>query len=286
MDLTFLSGRLGILDSPHIELGDGAKINEQVFVGGMEFPESKFILGKNTIVMQLTYINTARPVIIGDDSGIGGHCILFTHGSWLSKFEGYPVQFAPIHIGKSVWLPWRIFIMPGTKIGDGSVIGANSMVSGTIPPRSLAVGSPAKVIRRSPEFPAAVTETERNEIFYEILREMVKYFEFYDIRCQTDGEDFVITSVTKGLLGLREKRMRMRVRSTISAEGSNIKTDGRLDLVLSLPMLDDGVRRLLTSRSVSWIDLDNKERSVLTNDLTDEVGLFLTRYGVRLTRVG
>src|SRR2546425_2850932 len=43
-------------------------------------------------------------------------------------------------LGKSVWLPWRVSVMPGTTIGDGTVIGANSVVSGTIPPNCLAVG--------------------------------------------------------------------------------------------------------------------------------------------------
>ena len=43
-----------------------------------------------------------------------------------------------LRTGASVWLPWRVFVMPGSTIGDGSVIGANSLVSGNIPPKSLA----------------------------------------------------------------------------------------------------------------------------------------------------
>jgi len=33
-----------------------------------------------------TQINPTEPIIIGDDTGIGGHCLLFTHGSWLKLF--------------------------------------------------------------------------------------------------------------------------------------------------------------------------------------------------------
>ena len=53
----------------------------------------------------------------------------------------------PITIGDNVWLGGHVIVLPGVTIGDGSVIGAGSVVTGDIPPRSLAVGTPAKVIR-------------------------------------------------------------------------------------------------------------------------------------------
>ena len=105
-----------------IEIGEDAKIREQVCVGGPQLPESRFVLGSRTIVLQMAYINPTKPVVIGDDTGIGGHCLIFTHGSWLNILDGYPVTFAPVTLGKSVWLPWRVFLMPGVTIGDGSVI--------------------------------------------------------------------------------------------------------------------------------------------------------------------
>ena len=117
-------GAMTFLDTPNLEIGDGCKINEQVFVGGLQFPDSRFVLGKNCQVMQLSFINPARSIIVGDDTGIGGHCLLFGHTSWLSAFEGYPVEFDSIEIGNSVSIAWRVFILPGTKIGDGAVSSA------------------------------------------------------------------------------------------------------------------------------------------------------------------
>ena len=72
------------------------------------------------------------------------------------------MTYEPVTIGKSVWLPWRVFVMPGSTIGDGSVIGANSLVAGTIPPYSLAVGTPAKVIRSAPDFPRKPDAAQRS----------------------------------------------------------------------------------------------------------------------------
>jgi acetyltransferase-like isoleucine patch superfamily enzyme len=52
-----------------------------------------------------------------------------------------------IEIGDHVWLSTRVLVLKGAKIGSGAIIGAGSMVAGIIPPNTLAVGSPAKVVR-------------------------------------------------------------------------------------------------------------------------------------------
>lgn len=51
-------------------------------------------------------------------------------------------------VGNDVWIGRRATILPGSRIGDGAVIGAAAVVSGEIPPYAIAVGNPARVIRR------------------------------------------------------------------------------------------------------------------------------------------
>src|SRR6185295_3762569 len=170
-----------------IEIGEDAKIREQVWVGGPQLPESRFVLGSRTIILQLTSINPTKPVVIGDDTGIGGHCLIFTHGAWANALDGYPVTYEPVTLGKSVCLPWRVFVMPGTTIGDGSVIGANSLVAGNIPPRSLAVGSPAKVIRSAPDFPRAPTDEQRAALVREIMGEFDRYVAYNSVQVTPEG---------------------------------------------------------------------------------------------------
>ena len=53
----------------------------------------------------------------------------------------------PVYIGDDVWIGSQVIVLPGARIGNGSVIGAGSIVSGVIPENVLAIGSPAKVIR-------------------------------------------------------------------------------------------------------------------------------------------
>src|SRR6185312_9370214 len=137
---------------------------------------SKFVMGRNCQIMQMSFINPTHSITIGDDSGIGGHSLLFGHTSWLSKFEGYPVEFDSIEIGRSVSVAWRVFILPGSKIGDGAVIGANSLVRGTIPGECLAVGFPARVVSKSPDLPRVVSDDEKRRYLREIVVEMIAYF--------------------------------------------------------------------------------------------------------------
>ena len=51
-------------------------------------------------------------------------------------------------VGNDVWIGQNVVILPGVHIGDGCIIGANSVVGSDIPPYSVVVGNPAKVIRK------------------------------------------------------------------------------------------------------------------------------------------
>ena len=93
-----------------------------------------------------TLLNTARPVIIGHEVGLGTRTSIYTHGAYPSRLHGFPVAFEGVEIGDFSWVPGAI-INPGVRIGRCCVIGVNSLVTSSIPDGALAAGSPAKVIR-------------------------------------------------------------------------------------------------------------------------------------------
>lgn len=277
-------GSLTILDSNHLEIGDGTKINEQVFVGGLQFPDSRLVIGRNCQIMQMTFINPARSITIGDDTGIGGDCLIFGHTSWLSKFEGYPVDFRAIEIGSSVSLAWRVFVLAGAKIGDGVVIGANSVVNHVIPPRCLAVGSPARVVSKAPYFPRNVTEEEKVDYLRGIVDEMTRYWEGHGLHCRRNGSFCSVTDNRRGWR-LRPRTWQMQIEYE-PLDGSFIdRLPHGLHVVLSLRRLSQEIRVALARRACLWIDIESKERSDFGNELGEEVVLFLRRYGLRLFRV-
>jgi len=53
----------------------------------------------------------------------------------------------PITIGNDVWIGRRVIILPGVVIGDGCVIGAGAVVTKSLPPYSVAVGNPARIVK-------------------------------------------------------------------------------------------------------------------------------------------
>ncbi len=278
-------GSTTFLDTPYIEIGEGTKINEQVFVGGLQFPDSRFVLGKNCQIMQMSFLNPARSIVVGDDSGIGGNSLIFGHSSWLSKFEGYPVDFAPIEIGSSVSLAWGVFVLPRTTIGDGAVIGARSVVHGTVPPRCLAVGFPARVIAKAPDFPKPVSADEKTEIFRHIVAEMVDFFGASGFPSDRQGDLYRFQAQSRSWWRGAPKSWTLRTLEA-APTAAPAQTAPSCDVLLSLAEIPPQIRRALESAGTAWIDIARKERSVLRNDLADEVDLFLKRYGVRTLRRG
>jgi len=269
-------GMMSYLACERIQIGEDARIREQVFVGGPQLPESSFTLGDRTIILQLASINPTKPVTIGDDTGIGGHCLIFTHGAWLNALDGYPVNYEPVTLGKSVWLPWRVFVMPGTTIGDGSVIGANSLVQGTIPPMSLAVGSPAKVIRSAPDFPRVPNEEKRAAIVAEMLTEFDRYVTYERFVVEVRGSNRSYRPASGG------GGWRLVWRRT--ADDALAATRG--DTVFSEVPLSDREKSELRSNGVHWLDVAGRSRSAEGSPLTEELASFIGRYGIRLPRDG
>lgn len=51
-------------------------------------------------------------------------------------------------VGNDVWIGMEALILPGTRIGDGAIVGARAVVSGEVPPYAIVVGNPARVVRR------------------------------------------------------------------------------------------------------------------------------------------
>lgn len=277
-------GSMTFIDTPYVEIGDGSRINEQVFIGGLQNPDSSFVLGRNCQIMQMSFINPAISVVIGDDTGIGGHCLIFGHTSWLSKFEGYPVEFLPIQIGKSVSLAWGVFVLPGTRIGDGATIGANSLVNRTIPERCLAVGFPARVVSKYPEFPREVSESEKEGMLREIVAEMISYLSKSGVTCRGRESDYTLEIERTRFWGCRKDSWRLKVEYRKCEDGAILKDIDGVDVFLSLREIPATARSYLNARRIVWIDIERKEQSLFRNDLGEEVAQYLKRYGVRLFR--
>lgn len=263
-------GSLSAIDTARFEIDDDGRINEQVYIGGIKKPESALIMGKRTIIMQASYINPTEPIHIGDDSGIGGHCLLFTHGSWNSELEGYPVKFAPITIGKKVWLPWRVFIMPGVTIGDNVVVGADSMINKDIPANSLVAGSPAKILKEN--FPTPLSETEKEKIIERIFSEFSSHLMHHEFTVNLNLSGGSITMHIKKEAVSAFVNYCADVASKSNAETRN-----------SVLIVRKGTAQPINGFGMT-LSLDDNTR-IGSSFAGEELVSFFSRYGIRFNRL-
>lgn len=134
----------------NISLGNGCMIGKGVFLSATN---SSFIeIGSTVSINTGCHLVAAYGITIGDHTRIGEYVSLRDQNHTFSNPE-IPVHRqgftgSAITIGKDVWIGRGVFIGSGVTIGDGCIIGANSVVTKSLPPMSIAVGAPAKVIRK------------------------------------------------------------------------------------------------------------------------------------------
>lgn len=112
---------------PKIQIGDGTSIHNYFHCGAAE----SVIIGKNVLIAGRVYISD--------------HDHIFDCETIPPIFSG--LKILPVRIEDEVWIGEGAAVLKGVTIGKRSVIGTNAVVTKDIPPFSIAVGIPAKVIR-------------------------------------------------------------------------------------------------------------------------------------------
>jgi acetyltransferase-like isoleucine patch superfamily enzyme len=127
-------------------------------------------IGEGCLIRDSAYLRagTQGKILVGNGCGLNSFCRLFGHGGIEIQDDTFcgpgttitttahdlgaqleRTHFLKVTLEKDVWVGANVTILPGVTIGHGSVIGAASVVTKDIPPNSLAVGNPAKVIKKS-----------------------------------------------------------------------------------------------------------------------------------------
>jgi maltose O-acetyltransferase len=104
-------------------------------------------LGKRTFIARDVYLDPGHPwlISIGDESGLSPGVIVLVHDASMRRHMGF-TRIARVVIGNRVFVGAGAIILPGSRIGDDSIVGAGAVVRGDVPPGSLVVGNPAKIV--------------------------------------------------------------------------------------------------------------------------------------------
>ena len=118
-----------IYESPELSIGDYTNVGFQVSISVAE----RVSIGKHCLM-------AARVAIMDNNN----HSLDPEKRKRLDKVS--PEEISPVTIEDNVWIGYQAFIGKGVTIGEGSVVGANSVVLKDVPPYSIVLGCPARVV--------------------------------------------------------------------------------------------------------------------------------------------
>lgn len=110
-------------------------------------------IGDGTVIQPHVHLASASMISIGPGTLFASYVYVTDHDHAISdphapKTRTRALTTAAVQIGANVWLGEKVIVLKGVEIGDNSIVGAGSVVTHDIPRDSLAIGSPARVIRQ------------------------------------------------------------------------------------------------------------------------------------------
>lgn len=145
-----------ITGEERIEIGSGVFLGSgcwlQVLPDG-DNHSSAISIGSGTSMSGMCTVSAVRQVCLEENVLLARNVYISDH---IHRYSGkdLPIlaqgvdKIRPVLIKRGAWLGQNVVVCPGVTIGSGAVVGANSVVNQDIPDYSVAVGSPARVVKR------------------------------------------------------------------------------------------------------------------------------------------
>jgi len=114
--------------------------------------EILLFLGDHVIISEGCFISACNHLVIEENVGVSPNVMIIDNSRVLGNIDRpskeQDLKIGDVHIGADSWIAYGACILPNVAIGKHCIIGALSVVNKDIPPYSLAVGSPARVVKR------------------------------------------------------------------------------------------------------------------------------------------
>ncbi len=155
---------ISLIGAQYISFGDNVYIGKNMVLtawdkhGNQTFtPE--IVIGNNTQIGRDCHITAIDSIKIGDNVLMGMKITITDNSHGKAEFidlksspsERHLYSRGEVVVGNSVWIGDKATILPGVKIGENSIIGANSVVTKDVPRNCVVVGNPARIIKNISE---------------------------------------------------------------------------------------------------------------------------------------
>ncbi len=162
----FLDLGVNIWQPENVEIGDGSHIDTYVTILGGAEGHGSVRIGKYVHVASCCVLSGRGGVSLGDYCAVAAGSRIYSGSNYhtdpanpdaplLSMSAASPLRMQyvveePVSIGEYSFISLNTVVLPGVTVGKAAVVGAGSVVTGDIPPFTIAVGSPARVVKQRP----------------------------------------------------------------------------------------------------------------------------------------
>lgn len=265
-------------------LGDEAKIDSETTVYG----RGRLEMARGAYIGPRAWINCEAPVSLGVNTGVGPRSAIYTHGVWLPYVDGFPRKFEPVILEDEVWVPGDVTILPGVRIGRGSMLGAGAVVTKDVPANSFAAGSPATVISSMDSVRRSLDAKEEAARVREILDGFLAALNERGVEITRGTGDSYAKGATHS--------WRNRAFGLVFAEGTvgsgmanRLVSDSRQGdlLVVAAGGIEDGAIGIFAqTKDIYWFDIHGRRcRSAWKGHAYDLRRYFASYFGVRFRLV-
>ncbi len=144
-----------ILGFESISIGDNSVILSHSRMANFQIEGVKPLIriGSNCYIGYYFSVLNASGVDIGDNVLVASHVLISSENHGMDPESGLsyaaqPLVSSPVTIGDGCWIGEKVCVLPGVSIGKKCIIGAGSVVTKSIPDYSIAVGNPARIIKK------------------------------------------------------------------------------------------------------------------------------------------
>ena len=139
-----------------VEVGNYVRIKRNTSINlhpkDKKSKEILLFIGDHVIISEGCIISACNRIVIEENVGISPNVMIIDNsrkpGDIIRPSKEQKLEIGTVHIGADSWIAYGACVLPNVTIGKHCIIGALSVVNRDIPPYSVAVGSPAKVVKR------------------------------------------------------------------------------------------------------------------------------------------